>query len=526
MRLTLGPLQYFWPRERVLAFYREAADWPLDVIYLGETVAANAASSRRATGSRSPTSSQIAGARGGAFVAGAARAGVGAQLAAPPRRKRSLQSRGQRPRCGAAAARARPALRRWPVAQRLQPRDAAAAVRGRTRTTGARRRAWSRTSWRSAPAACRCPSSKSRCGAACPLSYSARCFTARALDLAGRLRVPLHRLPGRTAARLARRRTVPHHQRRVGADVGPLRPRARARRVACRRHRARAHLSAGGEGTADIVARFRTALASGVSPPRVGGENSLPARRRGHGASYRPNPPCRDRRRAQPVRNGRLDSTRCAARAVRLPGQLVEQVAQCEAEFHVAGVGVAPADGRTACPYPPGGSTAAAGRSPCRARSPRRPPRARAPRRDGRRSTRPSAARDPSPPRRCGGRRIRRAGPPRAVRPAPVRLPAPNHGAATAPAGGATVRRGARAAATSAARDAPAACSADRKQRRADPDARATAGHQASASPSGVDREVNASTRGRTCSARIRLASSTSKSLCLRLRTPYSASVR
>ena len=38
MRLTLGPLQYFWPRERVLAFYREAAGWPLDVIYLGETV--------------------------------------------------------------------------------------------------------------------------------------------------------------------------------------------------------------------------------------------------------------------------------------------------------------------------------------------------------------------------------------------------------------------------------------------------------------------------------------------------------
>ena len=38
MRLTLGPLQYFWPRERVLAFYREAAGWPLDVIYLGENV--------------------------------------------------------------------------------------------------------------------------------------------------------------------------------------------------------------------------------------------------------------------------------------------------------------------------------------------------------------------------------------------------------------------------------------------------------------------------------------------------------
>ena len=38
MKLSLGALQYFWPRERTLAFYREAAHWPVDIVYLGETV--------------------------------------------------------------------------------------------------------------------------------------------------------------------------------------------------------------------------------------------------------------------------------------------------------------------------------------------------------------------------------------------------------------------------------------------------------------------------------------------------------
>ena len=38
MKLSLGPLLYYWSREDTLAFYEEAADWPVDSIYLGETV--------------------------------------------------------------------------------------------------------------------------------------------------------------------------------------------------------------------------------------------------------------------------------------------------------------------------------------------------------------------------------------------------------------------------------------------------------------------------------------------------------
>ncbi|GAA4652247.1 U32 family peptidase [Kistimonas scapharcae] len=40
MEITLGPVLAFWKKQDVLDFYREAEDWPVDRIYLGETVCA------------------------------------------------------------------------------------------------------------------------------------------------------------------------------------------------------------------------------------------------------------------------------------------------------------------------------------------------------------------------------------------------------------------------------------------------------------------------------------------------------
>jgi collagenase-like PrtC family protease len=40
MRLALGPLRYYWPRQAVLEFYAGVVEAPVDVVYLGETVCA------------------------------------------------------------------------------------------------------------------------------------------------------------------------------------------------------------------------------------------------------------------------------------------------------------------------------------------------------------------------------------------------------------------------------------------------------------------------------------------------------
>lgn len=38
MKISVGAIQYFWPKAQVLDFYREIAASPVDIVYLGETV--------------------------------------------------------------------------------------------------------------------------------------------------------------------------------------------------------------------------------------------------------------------------------------------------------------------------------------------------------------------------------------------------------------------------------------------------------------------------------------------------------
>jgi collagenase-like PrtC family protease len=38
MKLSIGPIQYFWERQRVLDFYQQVADSAADIVYLGEVI--------------------------------------------------------------------------------------------------------------------------------------------------------------------------------------------------------------------------------------------------------------------------------------------------------------------------------------------------------------------------------------------------------------------------------------------------------------------------------------------------------
>lgn len=47
MKISLGPIHYYWSKENIEQFYRSAEHWPVDIVYLGETVCAKRRVMRR-----------------------------------------------------------------------------------------------------------------------------------------------------------------------------------------------------------------------------------------------------------------------------------------------------------------------------------------------------------------------------------------------------------------------------------------------------------------------------------------------
>lgn len=271
MRLSLGPLQYFWPRERMLAFYTEALDWPLDVVYIGETVC----SKRRELGLRDwlTMAAQQAEAGREVVLSSLALIEAGSELAA----LRRLVENGQ---------------------YRIEANDVSAVQLCRERRLpfvggpslnvynhralalliedGLQRLVLgveqSRTLLAELTANIEGPRPELEIHAwgRLPLAWSARCFTARAADL-GKDQcgfrcidhpdgLPLATRDGTAFLRINGVQVQGDQICDLGPEIGEL----RAAGIDLLR------LYPQAVGTADVVQRFRAALDSGVAPERVG----------------------------------------------------------------------------------------------------------------------------------------------------------------------------------------------------------------------------------------------------------------
>jgi O2-independent ubiquinone biosynthesis protein UbiV len=277
MRASLGPLQYFWPRERTLAFYREAADWPLDVVYLGETVC----SKRRELRSRDwlALADDLAAAGKEVVLSSLALIEAESELSSLRRlvengryrieandisavqlcRERGLPFVGG-PTLNVYNARTlamlvEDGMRRWvPGVEQGETLICDLMTTARAEGTVLPEieiQAWGRL----------------------PLAFSARCFTARAHDL-GKDDCGFRCLDHPDGLPLATREGLPflringiQIQGEAICDLGPELPALCALGVSLVR------LSPQAQGMAEVVARFRTAIDSGDTVSRVGVEN-------------------------------------------------------------------------------------------------------------------------------------------------------------------------------------------------------------------------------------------------------------
>lgn len=277
MRLSLGPLQYFWPRERVLAFYRDAVGWPLDVVYLGETVC----SKRRELRTRDwiALAEELAKSGREIVLSGLALLEAESELGALRRlvengrflieandlsavqlcRERGLPFVGG-PTLNVYNHRAlallmEDGLRRW-VPGVEQGRELLSELRAAVEAGGGRMPELEVIAW-----------------GRLPLAYSARCFTARAYDVGKDdcgFRCLEHPdglpLATREGGALLRINGIQILGEPI-TDLGPELPELRAVGVDLLR------LYPQAEGMAEVVQRFRQALGSPTPPPRLGAEN-------------------------------------------------------------------------------------------------------------------------------------------------------------------------------------------------------------------------------------------------------------
>ncbi len=273
MRLTLGPLQYFWPRQRVLDFYRAAAEWPLDVIYLGETVC----SKRRELRTRDwiALAEELAGRGPEIVLSTLALVEAESELSSILRLVENgrfrveandlsavqlLRERGL-PFVGG------PTLNVYNHATlRLLCEDGLQRL-----VLGTEHGRATLEEFRASGAPL--PEIEVAAWGRLPLAYSARCFTARALDLA-KDDCGFRCIEHPDGLPLASREGAPfltingiQVQTSGRCDLGPELGELQAAGVGLVR------LYPHVEGTADVVARFRAALDSGAALPRAGEEN-------------------------------------------------------------------------------------------------------------------------------------------------------------------------------------------------------------------------------------------------------------
>ncbi len=277
MKLSLGPIQYFWPREFTLAFYRAVAEWPLDIVYLGETVC----SKRRelGTGDWLALAAELAGSGKQIVLSSLALLEAESELGALRRlvengrflleandmsavqlcRVRGLPFVGG-PTLNVYNHRALRLLQEDGL-QRLvlgveQGRALLRALCEEARDTGNELPELEISAW-----------------GRLPLAYSARCFTARALDLP-KDQCGFRCIEHPDGLPLATREGQPfltingiQVQGHEICDLGPELPELRAAGIDVLR------LSPQAEGMSDIVRHFRDALSSPVPPPRRGARN-------------------------------------------------------------------------------------------------------------------------------------------------------------------------------------------------------------------------------------------------------------